>query len=79
MLLSRYGNGCIPSWNEKGAEGCHGKLVRDVLYVDGQIYNENMDSVPQTSGKRNQYNNCTITPTTQAQLGHTRRWHWYTK
>ena len=49
-----------------------GNLLRDVLYVDGQIYNE---PITQTPGKRNQYNNCTITPTTQAQLGHTRRWH----
>ena len=36
-----------PTMKQKTCQGCHGKLVRDVFYVDGQIYNEHMDSITQ--------------------------------
>ena len=51
-----------PVMKQKRAEGCHVKLVRDVLYVDGQIYNEYIESINQTPEKRNQFNR-TTTPT----------------
>lgn len=52
-----------PVMKQKRAEGCHVKLVRDVLYVDGQTYNEHFESINQTPEKRNQFNNRTTTPT----------------
>jgi hypothetical protein len=52
-----------PIMKQKTCQGCHGKLVRDVFYVDGHIYIEHMDSITQTPERRNQYNNRTITPT----------------
>ena len=33
-----------PIMKQKRAEGCHVKLVRDILYVNGQVYNDSIDN-----------------------------------